>query len=513
MKMVCMKDPIPEISPDQFLLPAGDENSGSLYRSVYDRIRQSILDGRPGFEPGARLPPSRSLASYLGLSRNTVVSVYEQLLAEGYIEGRTGAGTYVADLPGRGSVAPKRRSDETGPGLSQRGKILASIPVSRSKPLREVSVAVPFQPGVPDLTAFPFAEFSRISARCLRQAGAREFAYGSVGGLLELRRAIAVNLRLSRGVIAEPERIIIVNGSQEALYLCARLLSDPGDRLYVEDPGYPGARGAFAAAGAEIIPVRVDREGLDIAELRRVHVKKNPGRRCLVYCTPSHQFPLGVPLTLRRRLELLQFAAEFDAFVLEDDYDSEFRYSGRPLTALSGLGDVPGAAERTIYIGTFSKILAPGLRLGYLVVPEQLVDAFLAARALIDRQPPALMQMIVARFMLEGGYHRHVRRMRDLYGERRAILLDALREKLAGRLEPLIGLAGDTGLHVAALCAQACDDQKLAAKLVQHGLDVPPLSGFLAAPRKDAPRGFMLGYAPFEERAIRAGVETIATLM
>ncbi len=511
-----MKDPILEIFPDQLPGPDLREEAGSaLYRSLYDRIRQAILEGRPGFEPGRRLPPSRSLASSLGISRNTVVSAYEQLLAEGYIEGRTGAGTFVADLPRRDSIQRGGRN-LPGPGLSERGKILARIPVSRRKPLRDVPAAVPFQPGVPDLAAFPFAEMSRIAARCLRSGGVREFGYGAVGGLLDLRRAIAVNLRLSRGVIAEPERILIVNGSQEALYLCARLLSDPGDRFYVEDPGYPGARGAFAAAGANITPVPVDREGLDVAELRRVYVKQNAGRRCLVYCTPSHQFPLGVPLSLRRRLELLQFAAEANAFILEDDYDSEFRYSGRPLTALSGLSDVPGTSERTIYIGTFSKIMAPGLRLGYLVIPEPLVDAFLAARALIDRQPPALNQMIVARFMQDGGYHRHVRRMRELYGERRAILLDALREKLAGRLEPLIGVAGDTGLHVAATLSgelQGTDDQKLADNLVKRGLNIPPLSGFLVRPRKDAPRGFMMGYAPFEAAAIRAGVEQMAVVL
>ncbi len=350
-----------------------DRNSPvPLHRQVYHGIQEAILGLR--ISSGVRLPSSRGLAADLGISRNTVVSAFDQLLAEGYVEARTGAGTYVAftlpdellrGRPSRIEPASYRISRVTA--LSQRGALLARTPMSYTP---EESKPRAFQVGVPAVDAFPLRTWGRIASRRWRQLPRKLLDYGDPAGYRPLRAAIADYLRASRAVRCRTEQVIIVAGSQQALELCATVLLDPGDAAWIEDPGYPGARGALLGGGARLIPVPVDEEGIDVA----AGAVSCPEAR-LAYVSPSHQYPLGVVMSLPRRLALLKWAENAGAWVVEDDYDSEFRYRGRPLSALQGL-DSHG---RVIYVGTFSKVLFPSLRLGYLVVPPDLVEAFLAA--------------------------------------------------------------------------------------------------------------------------------------
>ncbi|MBX0326142.1 PLP-dependent aminotransferase family protein, partial [Oscillochloris sp. ZM17-4] len=400
-----------------------------LYRQLYDEIRAAVLDGR--LAPGARLPSSRELAAGMGLARSTVVSAFEQLLAEGYLEGRVGAGTFVAtslpeDLLGHGGppARPPAAHERPAPRrLSARGAALAATPVSASSGDRVRPRA--FQVGLPDIDGFPHATWARLAARRYGSPPPELMAYGDPAGYLPLREAIASHLAAARGVRCDPGQVVVVSGSQQGLDLAARVLLDPGDEAWIEDPGYMGARGALLAAGARLAPVPVDAEGLDVAAGARLAPQSR-----LAYITPSHQFPLGVTMSLPRRLALLAWARAAGAWVIEDDYDSEYRYAGRPLAALQGLdGD-----GRVIYLGTFSKVLFPALRLGYMVVPPDLVPAFVAARALADRHSPGIEQAIVADFLAEGHFARHLRRTRARYAARQAALVEAARP-LAGRLD------------------------------------------------------------------------------
>ncbi len=476
------------------------------YRRLYAMIRDAVLDGT--LAPGARLPATRNLASLLGVSRNTVLGAFDQLLAEGYLQGRRGAGTYVADLsefafPG-GPAAKTRSSPKAktaggtnprpaNPGLSKRGRRIASIKVSRAKPFARTR---PFQPGVPALDEFPMAEFSRLFGRYYRLLDKGDFGYSGPQGYGPLREAVTAYLRLSRGVACDPERVLIVNGSQEALDLCARLLLDPGDPCWMEDPGYLGARGAFAAAGGEIRPVSVDEHGMNVEQVLRG--KKTPR---VIYTTPSHQFPLGAVMSLERRLALLDFAARKKVWILEDDYDSEYRYAGRPLSSLQGLD----RHERVIYIGTFSKVLFPAIRLAYMVVPESLVSAFRAARALVDRQSPLVPQAVLAHFMREGGFHAHIRRMRTLYDERRRVML----EEIASMPE-LTPAPGDTGMHLALYLPRGMNDEQISAQAAAQGLDLPALSPYYLGRARP---GLLPGFAAFTPDEIRSGMGAVRGIL
>jgi GntR family transcriptional regulator/MocR family aminotransferase len=323
-------------------------------------------------------------------------------------------------------------------------------------------------------------------------------AEGQVAGYTPLRQEIAAYVTAVRGVRCRSEQVLIVNGSQQALDLAARVLLDPGDAAWVEDPGYLGARGALASAGARLVPVPVDGEGLSV----ETGITLAPHAR-LVYVSPSHQYPLGVTMSVARRLALLSWASRADAWVLEDDYDSEFRYTGRPLACLQGL-DVEG---RVLYLGTFSKTLLPALRLGYLIVPDGLVDAFLAAHAVADRHSPTLEQAVLADFIAEGHFARHVRRMRTLYAERQACLLEAAHRELDGALE----LApADAGMHLVGWLPSKIIDRDVTSAAAAHGVEVLPLSRYAMNPLV---RGaLLLGYAGFDRAAIRSGVTRLATV-
>ncbi|MDB4881429.1 MAG: GntR family transcriptional regulator [Gemmatimonadetes bacterium] len=481
---------------------AGDSTPVPLHRQVYSRIRSSILAGT--FAPGARLPSTRTLAADLGMSRITVESAFTQLSAEGYLVRRVGAGSYVAGAlpevirpsrrtPQRAASTPStQRTRGTGAlsarGLAISGAALAPEPVG----------VRPFQPCMPALDAFPQATWARLLSRRARH-GAELLSYGEAAGYRPLRQAVATYLGSARGVRCDWQQVVILTGAQQGIELASRLLLDPGDDVWHEEPGYLGARGAFLTAGANIVPVRVDADGLDVD----AGIVAAPMAR-LAYVTPSHQFPLGATMSLARRLALLAWADRANAWILEDDYDSEFRFNGRPIAAVQGLD----ASGRVIYVGTFNKVMFPSLRLAYLVAPPDLVDAVVAARALGDGHPPVQSQAALTDFIGEGHFGAHVRQMRTLYHERRDVLVDALRASMgaAVRLGPV-----DAGMHVTLTLPRGVDDRAIAAAADEAGLAVDPLSRHYLA--RSSARGLLLGFTGSPAAALRRGVRTLATLL
>lgn len=477
------------------------QNNVPLYRQVYERLRMAILSGQ--LQGGVQLPSTRSLASELGVSRNTVLSAYEQLLAEGYVHGQVGSGTTVSCiLPETLLVNSQENlsiieltSQETiTPQISQRGITLANtpyIPKPLLTPLGEQNRA--FRVGMPALDAFPYELWTQLISKRAKYSLTELLNYRHPAGYYPLRSAIASHLAIARGVNCTAEQVIIVTGSQGALDLAARVLLDPGDTVWMEEPGYLGARNALLGAGADIVPVPVDTEGLDVA----AGIALCPQAR-LAYVTPSHQFPLGMTMSLSRRLALLEWAKQNNSWLLEDDYDSEYRFAGRPLSAMQGID----SANHTIYIGTFSKVLFPALRLGYLVVPPTMVEAFIAVQRLTKLHLPAFEQAVVADFMMQGHFTRHIRRMRTLYGQRRAVLIKALKEILTFEVN-----ASDTGMHLVVWLPPQIDDKIVSQQAANYGVDVLPISLFSINKYRD---GIMLGYATVNEQEIYDGVKRLA---
>lgn len=469
-----------------------------LFRQLYTRIREAILSRQ--LEGGTQLPPTRELAEQLQVSRNTVINAFEQLIAEGYLEGRVGSGTYVARvLPEellQARIDPRhvpQVSKKQAPGISQRGKQLSAAAIA---PIRYTSTPRAFQPGLPALDHFPFEIWSRLAARCWRNPSHDLLCYGDPQGYRPLREAIASYLKASRGVRCDIEQVVIVSGSQQALDLTTRILLDPGDAVCIEDPGYLGARHAFTGAGAQLIPIAVDDEGLQVAT-----AMKHKQDIRLIYVTPSHQYPMGVTMSLARRLALLEWATRKGMWIVEDDYDSEYRYTGRPLATLQGL-DHTG---RVIYMGTFSKVLLPSLRLGYLVVPSALVETFVRARSLADRHSPSMDQTILAQFINEGHFTRHIRRMKKLYMERQALLMDAAQRELHGALNIPPTPAG---LHVVGRLNPGLDDRDVSQLAQQLGVDTPPLSAYYL--QHGPLNGLVLGYAGIAPQDIQTGMQRLA---
>jgi len=485
----------------ELLLPPLDRDGDRpLYDQLYAALRDAILDQR--LRRGAKMPSTRDLCGQLAISRNTALEAYARLASEGYVEARVGAGTYVTEALPDGllqarSVAAPARVPAPHRVVSARGRLIVE---SEPVPSRPWSRLLPFYPGIPSFDLLPLTLWRRLVDRHLTPAAASHlFHYGRSEGLPELREAIAAYLVAGRGVRCTPEQVIVVAGSQQAVDLTARVLLDPGDAVWMEDPGWRGARSAFVAAGAMTVPVPIDDDGLDLDAARRRH----PGAR-LAHVTPSHQFPLGRTMGLVRRLELLDWAASSGTWILEDDYDSEFRYAGAPLPALQGLD----TAGRVIYTGTFSKVLFPALRLGYLVVPEPLVEPFRAAHALADRHNPSIDQAVLAAFLAEGHFARHLRRIRSAYGERQELMLEQIRDRLPDILEVSPDPAG---MHLVAWLPPEVDDVAMADASAAAGISAPPLSYYSIEPPE---RGaLMLGYTGVSRPRIRVGVQQLATAL
>ncbi|MDP6566932.1 MAG: PLP-dependent aminotransferase family protein [Alphaproteobacteria bacterium] len=466
-----------------------------LYRQLYGELRDMILDGR--LSAATRLPANRALAADLSLSRNTVATAMQQLLAEGYVETRHGDGTYVAtELPDAGpsEAPPIPTGDDVARhyGLSRRGRALAAIGRGNTDPDRA------FVPG-PDLSHFPFDVWGRLLARFWRRPGSELAACRDAGGYPPLRAAIAGYLGAVRGVRCSAEQVVVVSGAQQAIHLAAQVLLDHGDQALVEEPGYAGVRGALTSAGLRIGHAPVDDEGLMIHEGEA----RAPLAR-MVCVAPSHQHPLGVVMSLRRRLDLIEWARRRRAWILEDDYDSEYRYAGRPLAALQGL-DPSG---RVIYVGSFSKVLFPSLRLGYLVVPPDLVEAFLRARRVLDDHTSMLAQPVLAQFIADGHFAAHVRRMRRLYAARQKALLAAAERYLA----PFLQVAPDeAGMHLIAWPTEALsrrlNDVQAAERAGAADVTVLPLSTSHAG--RATRQGLMLGYAAHDEGVIEAAARRL----
>ena len=464
-------------------LPLNRSSGLPIHQQIYDGLRGAILDGR--LAPGQRVPSTRSLAEDLSVSRLPVLSAYDQLRHEGYLEARTGSGTFVSAAIPDDLLAPAE-----SPG--------AATPRPPPRPRDEGGLG-PFRMSLPALDRFPHASWSRLVAGRARALRPSDMAYGDPAGLVPLRVAVANHLRAARAVRCEVEQVLIVSGSQAAARLAATVLLRPGERVAMEEPGPPPIRAALGAEGAEVVPIPVDEEGLSLAALQR-----RAARVRAVYVTPSHQYPLWTSMTAARRLALLDWAHRQGAWLLEDDYDSEFRYVSRPLGALQGMD----AHGRVIYIGTFSKVLFPALRVGYVVLPWPLHQRFVDAREAFDLFSPTLYQLALADFLREGHFARHLRRMRAVYRARRDALLTGLARHCAGRLTVL---NADAGLHLAALLAGGLDDEGVVHRMADRGLTATPLSSCYAG--ADHPSGLLLGFGGSGERRLLEATRVLGQLL
>ncbi|WP_193366870.1 PLP-dependent aminotransferase family protein [Pelagibius marinus] len=500
--------PLPGRRRTPLLSLALDRGSATaLQQQLYDQLREVILAG--GLAPGSRLPSSRALAAELGCSRNTVVTAFDQLLSEGYLEGQAGSGTFVSrvlpeDLLGLAPARPgqkegKAARETTDPKtlLSARGQALTALRRRRHGPERA------FLPGIPETMEFPFDIWTRLHSRLWRHPSASLLRLGTPAGLQTLREAIARYLATFRGMTCDWRQVIVTTGAQQALDMMIQLLLEPGDRVWIEEPGYPGIRGPLIAAAADPVPLPLDGEGLMVSQGRR----RAPSARAAIV-TPTHHYPLGTTMSLARRLELLEWAREAGAWILEDDYDSEYRYAGRPLASLWSLAAGREEAARVIYVGSFSKVLFPSIRIGYLVVPESLIDAASAAQSALGTQPTAVLQPVLAAFIEEGHFATHVRRMRRLYAARQAALVAAAERHLAGLLEVP---ADDAGLHLMAWLAPELaarlDDRAVTETAAEAGVAISPLSDYFMG--KPDRQGLLLGYAAVPEDEIEIGARRL----
>ena len=462
-------------------------SSRERLRSLHQQLRAAILEGR--LQPGLRLPPTRALAAAHGVSRNTVMAAYDLLLSEGYLVARQGAGTYVADVLPKLSKG-KAHSDRRSTG-DRRLNVFWRQPVGVGDSGATVAPRFNFRLGVPDTTHFPMDVWRRLAARALRAFARRPFAHDESYGRPALREAIARYVSFARAVACSADDITVTAGAQQAFDLLARILITPGRTVVaVENPGYSHVRTTFAAAGAKIVAVPVDGEGLVVERI--------PANANVVSVTPSHQFPLGVAMSARRRAALLKFAHARGAVIIEDDYDAEFRFGGRPLDALQTLD----RAESVFYVGTFSKSLFPALRLGFAVAPPWAQGALGAAKHYADWSCSPISQETLAAFINEGHLARHVRRMRRVYASRRDVLLEGLRSELSPWLEPLPNVAG---LHLTALAAaKGCDVARLVERARELEVGVTSLESFRLG--KSGGAGLVFGYGGLDEDGIVAGI-------
>jgi GntR family transcriptional regulator/MocR family aminotransferase len=478
---------------DWLLARINREEAPPLHRQLHEALLAAVLEGE--LPAGRKLPSSRLLARELGVARNTVIDVYETLAAQGCLETRHGSGTYVADLSVEriappGPAAPPE-AERAAPRLSARGA--AVVEGARVFPRQWGA----FMPGVPDVTEFPTRVWARLHNRHWNRAAPERLSYAPAGGLPALRTALAEHLRTARGVRCEPSQIVITTGIHQSIDLTARLLTDTGDTVWLEDPCYWGLRHSLQSLGLKLRPVPVDAEGLNLSGV------SGPPPRFIV-ATPSHQYPLGMVMSLPRRQALLDYARAHGSWVIEDDYDSEFRYGTRPITSLQGLD----RDQLVIYVGSLSKTLFPGLRLGYIVAPPSLAGAFAEGVAELYREGQLQQQAMLADFIAEGYFAAHIRRMRGLYSRRRQALLEAIRAEF-GETLPVMG--DNAGLHLI-LHLPGLDDRAIAQAAVEAGIATRPLSGYYHSPGARQ-SGLLLGYACVKEEAIAPAFGTLARVL
>ncbi len=487
-------EPLFELKLD--LKPRGSREAS---RTLHDELRAAIQDGR--LAAGAKLPATRKSVAFFAVSRNTAAEVYERLVTEGHAVTRRGAGTYVADGPVRPTV--RRIAHASGAlRLNEfwlRADVTAAMAFWRDSPESSSSrkgMPVDFRPAMVDSRLFPLDVFRRVSAKQLRGLERKPASYKSAQGNqgnYHLRKAIVKHIAITRAVACQAEDILVTSGAQQAFDLLARALVTPHETtVALEDPGYPPMRVAFAAAGAKLVPVGIDEEGLIIEQL--------PSDVGVICVTPSHQFPLGVTMSLRRRQALIELARERGAIIIEDDYDGEFRYSGKPLPALR----TSQAADVVFYVGTFSKCMLPALRLGFIVAPSWAMSTLTAAKNCLDWHCSTPIQTAVAGFIAEGHLTRHVRRMRDLYRQRRQLLLELVHDKLKDWLRPIPSLYG---MHIAALADGGTDLEAIARELLQQQVKIHTLSRYFLGPQTQA--GLVFGYGTVDLAEIRRGVAVL----
>lgn len=465
------------------------------HRRVYEAIRRAIT--KKILPAGARLPSTRSLAQDISVSRNTILAAFDQLIDEGYVAAKTGSGTYISYQQPDGftktttvvdlELASKREdfsnsttANDDYSALSKRGMaacVSASTPNNPNKKSHEIQ---PFTPGADDYSGFPYAIWRRLLNRQWRAPQPSMLDASHDGGYLPLRKAIADYLRVSRAVNLTYEQVLITSGTQQSIDLCARLLTDQGDQVWVENPGYWAARRVLEVNGLQLHPVNVDQEGM-APSMQDFRVVPR-----LIYTTPSHQYPKGMVMSYGRRRLLLDYAQNIGAWIIEDDYDSEFRFEGRPISSLQGMDQ----NNRVLYLGTFSKVIYPGIRLGYLVVPPKLIASFKSGLYELQRPGQMVIQAALADFIEEGHFASNIRRLRQIYGERRRLLQTALAPiaSVGARLSTL-----DSGLHLVVEFDQSCDDVHIAALAAEHGLRVYPLSNYGMGINRD--KGLIIGYA------------------
>lgn len=477
-------------------------DGATLLRWLYDEIRLAIVEGR--LSPGARLPSTRSIARDYRLARGTVVAAFDHLIAEGYIEGSVGSGSFVRRMTALSSRSPataraRQRTAASPPSLSVRGGRLVSHPFALPWDVRDTR-EISFLPDLAAIEAFPMRTWSRICARCMRRAAAAGLLHhGSTRGLPALREAIAATSGLTRGVKCSAEQVVITAGTQQSLDLIARLVLDEGDRVWMEDPGYPAATRLLRASGAQVIGVPVDGEGIDCA----AGVRLARGAK-LAYVTPSCQFPLGSTMSLQRRLDLLRWAGQAGAWIFEDDYDSQLGFADRPLVALQSL-DRTGCV---IYSNSFSKMIFPALRLGFIIVPQRLVEAVRAARSVLQRFPSVLDQAVLAEFIASGHMEQHMRRMRELYTTRIQTLIEAAAREIPDVMELA---ATRSGLQIVGWLAQGIDDVAACRAAFAQRIYAAPLSRF--AIERAISHAMVLFPVATDVGAIRSGVAQLGSVL
>ena len=482
----------------QIILDLKKEKEIPLYRQVYRQVRDEILSGR--LPAGSKLPPTRRLAAEHDVARITITQAYDQLQAEGYVTARPGSGTFVSkSLPGK----ERSRAQAFAPSLSNWGQRILQQEgtVRRGGSPRERAgdrdfIDFSFGRSFPHI--FPYDVWRRLLARYLSTDDAMLSRYGSAAGFMPLRQAIADYVRRLRGVRCEVEQVVVVNGAQQALDILARLLLNQGDTVLVETPGYTDAFTLFRVNGARLLALPVDEDGFPVSAL-----PTDVSAR-LVFVTPANQFPRGGAMPLPRRLALLQWARAHNAFILEDDYDGALRYEDRPLAALQGVDE----NGHVIYLGSFSKVLFPALRLGYVVLPQTLLTPYLRAKSIVDRGSPTLTQAAVADFITEGHFERHLRRLREVYGRRRAVLITALHALLPCKVrfsdEP-------AGLHVMLYLPARYDEARIVEQAAAAGVGVYPGAGYHLEP--DPPPSILLGFSGLSADEIEEGVRRLSTVL